>query len=63
VSAEHAGQQHYNLTLLVLAASALAYALSQTMVAPALLEIQKELHTSTTSVTSGSASRSLPWRT
>lgn len=44
-------RQSYNLTLLVLAASALAYALSQTMVAPALPEIQRTLHTSTTSVT------------
>jgi EmrB/QacA subfamily drug resistance transporter len=44
-------RQSYNLTLLVLATSALAYALSQTMVAPALPEIQRALHTSTTSVT------------
>jgi EmrB/QacA subfamily drug resistance transporter len=44
-------RQHHNLTLLVLAASALAYALAQTMVAPALPEIQHTLHTSTTSVT------------
>jgi EmrB/QacA subfamily drug resistance transporter len=44
-------RQAYNLTLLVLAASALAYALAQTMVAPALPEIQHTLHTSTTSVT------------
>jgi EmrB/QacA subfamily drug resistance transporter len=44
-------RQSYNLTLLVLATSALAYALAQTMVAPALPEIQKALHTSTTSVT------------
>jgi EmrB/QacA subfamily drug resistance transporter len=44
-------RQHHNLTLLVLGASALAYALSQTMVAPALPEIQRSLHTSTTSVT------------
>jgi EmrB/QacA subfamily drug resistance transporter len=44
-------RQHYNLTLLVLAASALAYALAQTMVAPALPEIQRSLDTSTTSVT------------
>jgi EmrB/QacA subfamily drug resistance transporter len=44
-------RQHHNLTLLVLAISALAYALAQTMVAPALPEIQKTLHTSTTSVT------------
>jgi EmrB/QacA subfamily drug resistance transporter len=44
-------RQHYNLTLGVLVLSALAYALSQTMVAPALPEIQKELGTSTTTVT------------
>jgi EmrB/QacA subfamily drug resistance transporter len=44
-------RQHYNLTLLVLATSALAYALAQTMVAPALPDIQRSLHTSTTSVT------------
>jgi EmrB/QacA subfamily drug resistance transporter len=51
-AAEHPPvRQHYNLTLLVLATSALAYALSQTMVAPALPEIQRSLDTSTTSVT------------
>ncbi len=44
-------RQHYGITLAVLATSALAYALSQTMVAPALPEIQRELHTSATSVT------------
>jgi EmrB/QacA subfamily drug resistance transporter len=44
-------RQHYNLTLAVLAVSALAYALLQTMVAPALPEIQHELGASTTSVT------------
>jgi EmrB/QacA subfamily drug resistance transporter len=44
-------RQHHNLTLLVLTASALAYALAQTMVAPALPDIQRSLHTSTTSVT------------
>jgi EmrB/QacA subfamily drug resistance transporter len=44
-------RQHHNLTLLVLATSALAYALAQTMVAPALPDIQRSLHTSTTSVT------------
>jgi EmrB/QacA subfamily drug resistance transporter len=51
VDGNAAPRQHYNLTLLVLAASALAYALAQTMVAPALPEIQRSLHTSTTSVT------------
>jgi EmrB/QacA subfamily drug resistance transporter len=44
-------RQPYNLTLAVLVLSALAYALSQTLVAPALPEIQRELHTSTTLVT------------
>jgi EmrB/QacA subfamily drug resistance transporter len=44
-------RQHYGITLAVLATAALAYALSQTMVAPALPEIQRELHTSATSVT------------
>ncbi|HEX8053761.1 MAG TPA: MFS transporter, partial [Thermoleophilaceae bacterium] len=42
---------HHNITLMVLAVSALAYALSQTMVAPALPQIQHDLHTSATSVT------------
>jgi EmrB/QacA subfamily drug resistance transporter len=44
-------RQHYGLTLAVLATSALAYALSQTMVAPALPEIQRQLDTTTTQVT------------
>jgi EmrB/QacA subfamily drug resistance transporter len=44
-------RQHYGLTLGVLIVGALAYALSQTLVAPALPEIQRELHTSTTAVT------------
>jgi EmrB/QacA subfamily drug resistance transporter len=44
-------RQHYNLTLAVLAVAALAYALLQTMVAPALPEIQHELGASQTSVT------------
>lgn len=44
-------RQHHNLTLAVLAVSALAYALMQTMVAPALPEIQRELGASTTAVT------------
>ena len=45
------GRQHYGVTLAVLAVSALAYALSQTLVVPALPEIQRELDTSTTGVT------------
>ena len=44
-------RQHYGLTLGVLTLSALAYALSQTLVVPALPEIQRQLHTSTTTVT------------
>ena len=44
-------RQHYGLTLLVLATSALAYALLQTMVVPALPTIQHKLHTTATSVT------------
>jgi EmrB/QacA subfamily drug resistance transporter len=44
-------RQHYGVTLSVLAVAALAYALLQTMVAPALPDIQRDLHTTTTSVT------------
>ncbi len=44
-------RQHYGVTLGVLVTGALAYALSQTLVAPALPEIQRELGTSTTAVT------------
>jgi EmrB/QacA subfamily drug resistance transporter len=44
-------RQHYGVTLGVLVIGALAYALSQTLVAPALPEIQHELNTSTTAVT------------
>jgi EmrB/QacA subfamily drug resistance transporter len=46
-----APRQHYGITLVVLAVAALAFALLQTMVAPALPEIQRQLHASTTSVT------------
>ena len=44
-------RQHYNVTLAVLVTGALAYALSQTMIAPALPEIQADLGTTTTLVT------------
>jgi EmrB/QacA subfamily drug resistance transporter len=44
-------RQHYGLTLGVLLIGALAYALSQTLVAPALPAIQHALGTSTTTVT------------
>ena len=50
MTADHP-RQSYNVTLAVLALSALAYALLQTMVAPALPAIQHDLNTSTTSVT------------
>ncbi len=42
---------HYGLTLGVLVMASMAYALSQTLVAPALPDIQRELGTSTTAVT------------
>jgi EmrB/QacA subfamily drug resistance transporter len=45
------GRQHYNVTLGVLLTGALAYALSQTMIAPAIPEIQSDLGTTTTLVT------------
>ncbi|HEX6711796.1 MAG TPA: MFS transporter [Thermoleophilaceae bacterium] len=48
---EGEARQHYGVTLAVLATAALAYAVSQTMVAPALPAIQKDLHTTTTGVT------------
>lgn len=44
-------RQHYGLTLGVLLIAALAFALQQTMVAPALPAIRDELGTSTTTVT------------
>lgn len=44
-------RQHYTLTLGALLVASLAFALQQTMVAPALPAIQEELHTSTTTVT------------
>ena len=44
-------RQHYAITLAVLALAALAYALLQTMVAPALPEIQHELGASPATVT------------
>lgn len=44
-------RQHYAVTLGVLAVAALTYAFMQTMVAPALTDIQRTLDVSTTSVT------------
>jgi EmrB/QacA subfamily drug resistance transporter len=40
-------RQHYNVTFALLAVAAVAYALLQSLVAPALLTIQHDLHTST----------------
>jgi EmrB/QacA subfamily drug resistance transporter len=40
-------RQHYNLTLAILALAALAYALQQTMIVPALPSLQRDLHTTT----------------
>ena len=41
-------RQHYNVTFALLAVAAVAYALLQSLVAPALLTIQHDLHTTTT---------------
>jgi len=48
---EQPGRQHYNITLAVLATAAMAYAVSQTMVLPALPHIQHDLGVSQTQVT------------
>jgi EmrB/QacA subfamily drug resistance transporter len=48
---EAPARQHYTVTLGVLALAALSYALLQTMVAPALPQIQHDLGVSTTAVT------------
>lgn len=44
-------RQHYGVTLLILFCAAMAYALAQTMVAPALPEMQHHFGTNTTTVT------------
>ena len=41
---------HYNVTFALLASAAVAYALLQSLVAPALLEIQRDLSTTTAGV-------------
>ena len=41
-------RQHYNVTFALLAMAAVAYALLQSLVAPALLQIQHDLDTTTT---------------
>ncbi len=40
-------RQHHNVTLAILALAGLAYSLQQTMVLPALPDLQRELHTTT----------------
>jgi EmrB/QacA subfamily drug resistance transporter len=45
---EHPERQHYNVTLAVLGLGALAFAIQQTMVLPALPELQRDLGASTT---------------
>ena len=44
-------RQHYGLTFAVLALAGISYSLLQSLVAPALPVIQRDLHTSTTDVT------------
>ncbi len=48
MSAAH--RPHYNVTFALLASAAVAYALLQSLVAPALLEIQRDLNTTTAGV-------------
>ena len=43
-------RQHYNITLAVLVAGGVSYALMQSLVVPALPDIQRSLHTSETGV-------------
>lgn len=43
-------RRHHNVTFALLAAAAVSYALLQSLVAPALLEIQRDLHTTTAGV-------------
>jgi MFS family permease len=43
-------RQHYNVTFALLAAAAVSYALLQSLVAPAIPDLQRELHTSVNSV-------------
>ena len=40
-----AHRQHYNITFALLSVAAVAYSLLQSLVAPALLTIQHDLHT------------------
>jgi MFS family permease len=43
-------RQHYNVTFALLAVAAVSFALLQSLVAPALLTIQRDLHTTTAGV-------------
>jgi MFS family permease len=43
-------RQHYNVTFALLACAAISYALMQSLVAPAIPDLQRELHTSVNSV-------------
>ena len=49
-SGEEEHRQHYNVTFALLAAAAISYALLQSLVAPAIPDFQRELHTSVSSV-------------
>ena len=51
MSIELAGRRHYGLTFAVLAVAGISYALLQSLVAPALPVIQRDLDTTTTAVT------------
>jgi EmrB/QacA subfamily drug resistance transporter len=48
---DHSRRQHYGLTFAVLAVAAATFAVLQSLVAPALPEIQRDLHASATAVT------------
>jgi predicted MFS family arabinose efflux permease len=50
VSTEGSHRQHYNITFALLAIAGVSYALLQSLVAPALPDIQHSLHTSENSV-------------
>jgi EmrB/QacA subfamily drug resistance transporter len=51
MTTESGKRQHYGLTFAVLSIAGVSYALLQSLVAPALPVIQRDLHTSTTAVT------------
>jgi EmrB/QacA subfamily drug resistance transporter len=51
VSSDHPERQHPSRTLLILGIAALAYALAQTMVIPAIPELMRGLHTNESGVT------------